>query len=181
MASDGSEVRKLTLDEGGEFVPSWSRDGNWIYYSCNRTGRFEVWRAPARGGKGTQVTRSGGFVAFESPDGRFLYYTKVFGDNQPSGLWELPVAGGEERLVLECVQTRAFSIVENGGIYYISARAPDTNSLRFYDVATRKDKEIVSLKDETFQGVSVSPDRRMILLSAYTRIGSNVMVVDHFR
>jgi Tol biopolymer transport system component len=180
MASDGGQVRKLTSDEGDEAVPSWSTDGNWIYYSSNRTGRYEIWRAPAKGGKASQVTRSGGFVAFESHDGKFLYYTKVFGDASPSGLWELPLAGGEERLVLESVQTRAFA-VENGGIYYISAPAPDGSSLRFHNLATRKDQGIVSIQAETFQGLTVSPDRKTFLFSGFTRTGSNVMVVEHFR
>jgi hypothetical protein len=40
----------------------------------DRSGIFEVWNVPARGGPARQVTQGGGLRAQESPDGRFLYY-----------------------------------------------------------------------------------------------------------
>jgi hypothetical protein len=39
---EGPGLRQVTRDPGLENVPSWSRDGRFIYYSSNRTGRFEV-------------------------------------------------------------------------------------------------------------------------------------------
>ncbi|HTF45669.1 MAG TPA: winged helix-turn-helix domain-containing protein, partial [Terriglobales bacterium] len=111
MASDGGHARQLTFDAADQVMPSWSRDGSSIYYASNRTGRFEVWKTPAKGGQGTQVTRSGGWTAFESPDGHSLYYTKNLDNNDGfSGLWQLPGSHGEERQVLESVGSRAFAV-----------------------------------------------------------------------
>lgn len=84
MASDGGQPRRLTSDERDEVIPSWSRDGNWIYYASNRSGHFQIWKAPAKGGKEIQVTRNGGWTAFESYDGKSLYYTKDPGDHGDS-------------------------------------------------------------------------------------------------
>ena len=70
VAAEGDQVR----DE--DVVPSWSANGAWIYFASNRTGAWQVWRVPAAGGVEEQVTTDGGFAAFESPDGRYLYYAK---------------------------------------------------------------------------------------------------------
>jgi hypothetical protein len=56
---------------------------------------------PAAGGPAAQVTHHGGFAAFESPDGRFLYYAK--GLTVP-GLWRIPTDGGEETEVINALE-----------------------------------------------------------------------------
>ena len=52
---------------------------------------------PAEGGAAVQVTKKGGYVAFESADGEFVYYAKGLFD---TSLWRRPVGGGEETEVL---------------------------------------------------------------------------------
>ena len=180
MASDGGQVRQLTSDDGDEAVPNWSRDGNSIYYASNRTGRYEIWRAPAKDGKGIQVTRNGGWFASESRDGNFLYYTKNTDNNdEVSDLWKLPVRGGEERLVLESIESRPFDVREDGIFYVPSPTADGSSSARFYDFAAGKDREIVSVKDAVGD-LAVSPDRKTFLLGVRMRAGANIMIVDNF-
>ena len=66
--------------------PHISRDGAWIYYSSNRTGRYEVWKTPARNaGSAVQVTRDGGYNPSESADGRTLYFVRQ------DGIFAVPV------------------------------------------------------------------------------------------
>jgi hypothetical protein len=48
------------------------------------TGTYQIWKAPEGGGAAVQVTRNGGFNAFEAPDGQRLYYTK---DYMQGALW----------------------------------------------------------------------------------------------
>ena len=76
IRSSGGKPVRLTSDPASEVIPSWSRDGKWIYFASTRSGRNEVWKAPADGGDAVQVTKNGGWVAFESADGASLYYTK---------------------------------------------------------------------------------------------------------
>jgi Tol biopolymer transport system component/serine/threonine protein kinase len=71
--SDGA-TRRITADPSYETILSWSADSASIYFMSDRSGIFEVWNVPARGGPATQVTQGGGLRAQESPDGRFLYY-----------------------------------------------------------------------------------------------------------
>ena len=73
----GGKPRRLTSHPANDHVPSFSRDGKWIYFSSNRTGEYQIWKIPASGGDAVQVTHNGGYVAFESPDGAYLYYTQT--------------------------------------------------------------------------------------------------------
>ena len=195
MASDGGQVRRLTAEEAEETIPSWSADGKWVYYNCNRTGREEIWKAPAQGGKGTQVTGNGGLAAFESVDGRSLYYTKLVEDSasrtihksplaydmQDSGLWVVPLGGGEERRVLESCHFRDFVVVADGIYYVPSSTDARDRSVRFHRFATGEDTEIVQVGAPVIDGLAVSPDRKTILVPVISRSGSNVMLVENFR
>ena len=72
-------MRRITAGEFEDVVPSWSADGGWIYFASNRSGEMQIWKVPfsdtEETAEPTQVTRSGGFAAFESGDGKFLYHT----------------------------------------------------------------------------------------------------------
>jgi len=175
-ASGGKPIR-LTTDSAYDVAPSWSRDGKWVYFTLLRTGRYEVWKVSAGGGEAAQVTRSGGGAAFESPDGKFVYYIK--GDFT-GGLWKMPVSGGEESLVLPSVVWRDFFLA-NDGIYFIPGPGADgKSSIQFLNIATGKVKTVapVSLP---FEGLSVSPDGRFLLFSQADEVGSDLMLVENFR
>jgi Tol biopolymer transport system component len=58
------------------YAPSYSHDGQWIYFASNKTGKSEVWRMPAKGGSPVRVTSNGGTNPIESPNGDKLFYVK---------------------------------------------------------------------------------------------------------
>ena len=51
ISAEGGPARRLTNDPAEDIVPSWSRDGRWIYFGSNRTFAYEIWKAPAEGGR----------------------------------------------------------------------------------------------------------------------------------
>lgn len=114
--ADGGQLRRLTPPASDESAPSWSRDGKWIYFRSNRTGRNEIWRMRFEGGEAFQVTDNGGYVAFESWDGKILCYLKASSSSlrfiQP--LYARALAGGPERQIIDAVAVRAFYPVKNG-------------------------------------------------------------------
>jgi Tol biopolymer transport system component/DNA-binding winged helix-turn-helix (wHTH) protein len=177
-ASGGKPIR-LTTDSADDIAPSWSRDGKWVYFTSIRTGRHEVWKVSAGGGEAVQVTRNGGGPAFESPDGKSIYYTK--GDvPTPTGLWNMPVSGGEESQVLPSVVWRAFFLV-NDGIYFIAEPGADRKfSIQFLNIATGKVKTVAPISNPA-EELSVSPDGRFLLFSQVDEAGSDLMLVENFR
>ena len=80
ISVEGGLPRQVMTESSVAVLASWSSDGRWIYFGSNRTGRFELWKVRAEGGHAVQVTKRGGFRAFESADGKVLYYVKGFGD-----------------------------------------------------------------------------------------------------
>ncbi|HXJ17127.1 MAG TPA: protein kinase, partial [Candidatus Polarisedimenticolia bacterium] len=177
ISPEGGEPRRLTTESSNEYVPSWSRDGRWIYFASDQTGAWQVWKMPAKGGKAIQVTKGGGFAAFESYDGKTLYYTKgQFG----SGLWKVPVAGGEETPVLEKLGAWGYWGLTREGIYFYDA---GTKAIEFYSFATRKVARVVTPERGpalAFPGLGVSPDGRWILYTQVDNSSSNIMVVENF-
>ena len=184
-SADGGLPHCLTTEAADDNVPSWSRDGRWIYFASKRSGESQVWKVPSQGGAAVQLTRHGGFVAFESPDGKLVYYTK----DGVNGIWQVPVEGGEETLVFESFNSSTWGnwAVVSDGIYSISSKAKDDVIIEFFSFATHritKITKIAGLKREMLAsvGLAVSPDRRSILFSQTEGFGSgSLMLVENFR
>jgi Tol biopolymer transport system component len=182
LGVDGSGLRQITHDPANDIMPSWSRDGRFIYFASNRTGGFQIWRVPAGGGAEEQVTRGGGILAVESLDGKTLYYQRSMGT---SPLLALPTAGGQERTTLPCVVTFGYAVGPKG-IYHAAcatsgaAGAPG-GSLMYWDVAAGRDQPVPGLKpDRIDEGLSVSPDGRSIVYGRW-QATSDLMMIENFR
>ncbi|HXI92384.1 MAG TPA: winged helix-turn-helix domain-containing protein [Blastocatellia bacterium] len=182
VSAEGGLPRPIVTGDSDDHLPSWSRDGKWIYFSSNRTGVYQVWKVPAEGGVAVQVTRQGGGLAFESPNGKYVCYGK---DSAP-GVWRVPVDGGEEVQVLNSFKSEDFRdwAVVSDGLYFINPDTKDGVVIQFFDFATRKVKQIAALgKVEVWAGggIAVSPDRRYILYTQNDHPGGDIMLVENFR
>ena len=185
ISAEGGRPRRLTDDPAEEIAPSWSRDGRWIYFESNRNGSMQTWKIPAEGGEARQVTKGGGSVAYESMDGKFLYYTK---GRNVVGIWRVPVEGGEERLVVDTHKAgywSAWTLVEKG-IYFMTAEQPARPAIEFFSFSTGKVTEVVALTKPfrpwtNPEGLSVSPDGRWILYTQEDRSDTDIMLVENFR
>ena len=125
------------------------------------------------------MTRQGGLLPVESPDGKYVYYSKRFGIQ---GLWRLSVDGGEEVRVLDSFKSE-LGVVVNDGIYFINPDAKDEVVMEFFDFATHKERRVARLgKIKIFPFfIAVSPDRRQILYTQNDQAGTDLMLVENFR
>jgi Tol biopolymer transport system component/DNA-binding winged helix-turn-helix (wHTH) protein len=181
MNSQGGSPRRLTTEPSHDAVPSWSRDGRWIYFASDRTGRWEVWKMPPTGGPALQVTRHGGFVAFESLDGRFLYYAK--GLTLP-GLWRVPTTGGEEVELINSLGAGYWgnwAVVENG-IYYLDTTTKP--GIAFFNITNHHTTRVFDLENRPVleaPGLAVSPDKNTVLYTQLDALSSDILLVENFR
>jgi len=183
MSAEGGKPRALTREPSYDVMPSWSRDGRWVYFCSNRSGAFQIWKVPADGGQAIQVTKQGGFEAFESSDGELLYYTKGRG---PGGIWQMPVAGDEERQVPELLSAGywRYWAVLNDGIYFVAPVASARPAINFFSFATHRVMQLGVLERDPLQGppgLTVSPDGRWVLYAQVDQSVSDIMLVEHFR
>ncbi len=123
VPSGGSSATRLTTSPAVEWLPEWSRDGRWVYYTANVHGPVpNIWRIPAEGGAGQPVTHNGGFEPKVAPDGRHLYYldrppasigtTQVF-----ARLMRMPVEGGDAELIHDRVPPFYWSVTDRGVVF----------------------------------------------------------------
>jgi dipeptidyl aminopeptidase/acylaminoacyl peptidase len=180
IGAEGGSLRRLTTETSSDVRPSWSQNGRWIYFGSNRGGDWQVWKAPSKGGQAVQVTRNGGREAFESPDGQFVYYTKL----GVPGVYRVPVEGGEEAQVFEQGLQGCWAIGKRGaGLYILKADA--SPSVDFHDFATRRSTligEIPGARIFTVAGaLAGSPDDLWILFVQLDRDDSDIALVENFR
>ena len=181
ISADGGPPRRLTAGPSNNMRPSWSRDARWIYFGSNRSGDLQIWKQPAQGGTAVQVTKSGGEEAFESGDGKFVYWAKP----RVPGIWRMPVQGGDETRVVESSAESLWYLTDEG-IYFFNVRTPAGPSLNFYNPATHKATLLRQFSKETKidvnnNALTVSPDGRWILYTQFDRTGSDLMLVENFQ
>jgi Tol biopolymer transport system component len=180
--AEGGVPRRLTPEPSSDWMGRWSRDGQWIYFSSDRSGSLELWKLPDAGGPAVQVTRNGGLDAAESWDGRHLYFTKDI----RSGIWRMPLEGGEETAVVEGPLSGWGWALDRSGVYYaveqrLGGRRRDY-AIRHLDFESGQVSELYRTEGPVGHScLAVSPDERRVLYSEYALTQSELMLVEGFR
>jgi hypothetical protein len=88
-----------------------------IYFNSNRDGIVRIWKRPANGGQAVPVVKRQSYYAMESYDAATLYFLP---SNAEAGIYQVPVAGGAERLVkgTESYTVRRHWEVAKDGIFW---------------------------------------------------------------
>jgi Tol biopolymer transport system component/DNA-binding winged helix-turn-helix (wHTH) protein len=177
----GGFPRQVTNEADDHLSPSFARDGRSIYFYSRRTGRDEVWKVPVSGGPSVQITRNGGVEAIESPDGRFLYYTKRKGwDWSPIGLWRIRLPDGEEEKIASGVHTMGWAMFK-GGVAYLNFDAKP-RTLDFFEFATERTRSFMKFeRPPAWTGLSMSPDGRWILHGRLETTGADLFMLEDFK
>jgi Tol biopolymer transport system component/DNA-binding winged helix-turn-helix (wHTH) protein len=175
IPAQGGKAVGLVTGNSNNFAPSWSQDGQWIYFTSNQTDREEVWKVRSEGGLPVQVTSNGGGLAQESPDGSELYYKK---EMLVGPLWKRPVHGGKESKVLDSVYQRNYAVTPKG-IYYID-QGGKAAQLRYFDFGSRRHRTLQTLYARC-PGFSASPDYSSLLFARVDVVASDLMLVEDFR
>jgi Tol biopolymer transport system component len=166
------------LDPTEEIVPTWSHDGRWVYFGSNRNGEMQIWKIPSSGGQAVCVSKEGGFRAFESSDGKWVYYSS----DGPSPVWKIPVEGGEKSVVLDSVAWWQKWTLEGGDLYYVEPAEVGRANLVFLNLTTMESSKIAIADDyNRIFHLSISPDRRWLIYQTRTPVEAEIILVENFR
>jgi len=156
--------------------PNWSRNGRWIYFSSDELG----YRCAMMGGNAVRVGEQlGGEFFQESFDGNVVYSANRQQNTGPN-VFSLDGAFPESAVEgLPPIIHQGLWTVVPGGIYFVPADAPQ--SLRYFDFATKKIRQIFEAPKNFGTGLSVSPGGDSILYSQADEDNTDIMLVDHFQ
>lgn len=188
VSAESGPLRAITTKESEDIVPSWSHDGEWIYFASDRGGDQQIWKIPADGGPPLQVTRRGGFEAFESFEGDVIYYSRP---NRELGLWQVRPDGSGERPVPGLSQAGSWRYwaVAREGVYFVPGafRAQEASSpqpVRLFSFRTAKTRTVAKINKKLAGGaggLAVSPDGKWLLYAQVDRDDRDIMLVDGFQ
>ncbi len=175
MPADGGAIRRLTFSEGGDILPSWSSDGQWVYFSSQRSQADEVWKIPAQGGPAVQVTDGGGWESFESRDGSSLYYS-THGDTIRR--LDLSTGAVDELDLGDAGRIRYWALADEG-IYFVDSNS-DPGSIQFFGFLNHEIRRVASIGTLVHGpgGLAVSPDGRSLLFVQEDVGNRDIMLVE---
>jgi len=181
IGADGGSPRMLPTTPDGGSVPYWSHDGRWIYFVGGSTSNSQLYKVRPEGGKPVQLTRTGGFISMESPDGKRLFYTSV---GERVTIWSVSVDGEDEHRVagIPDLGWPAFTITSQGILYYDTLEANPT--LHLYDFATgqlRNGSRVPGRPTSFNAGITISPDGRSLLFPQISEETSDLILVEGFQ
>jgi Tol biopolymer transport system component/DNA-binding winged helix-turn-helix (wHTH) protein len=184
VQSSGGQPKRITRGPPDNVVPSWSQDGRSVYFASNNSGSWEVWKTAAdQMGSAIQVTHSGGFAAFESSDGRTVYYAK---SPNSAGLWQIPVAGGKEELLVPDLKVGFWGCwgVAKSGIFFVNPTPDGKAEIRLFRPDHRTTTLAAVLPTAPpfgDSGFSVSSDGSRLLFTQTDHSGSDIILARDFR
>ncbi len=179
--ADGGSLRRLTSSPAAHYMPTWSHDSRFVYFSSDRAGAETIWRIPVAGGPEEQVTQTGGGRCEEAADGETLFFQRATFANSP--LLAVSLAGGQERTVIDCVPRFGYAL-GRAGIYHEGCGGdPRAVPLLLRDTATGRDRLLGTLEraGESGRGLTVSADGKTILYAKQIGEGSDLMLIENFR
>ena len=174
--------RKLNTNIPAIAFPTWSHDGEWIYF-LSMGAKPGMYRCSSNGGNAFLLLSLPAGDLGENPQESFdketVYFARVAFDT-PLEMISLrrPDPISAVKGMPRVLNLFAWTVVREG-IYFVPADAP--KSVRYFDFKTNKVREILSMEKDFGYGLSVSQDRRSILYSQTDEVNSNVMVVENFQ
>ena len=170
---------KLDIDISGNETPSWSHDGNWIYFTNgDDAGNPTIWKVPPSGGHAVQVAKRDAWWPLESPDGQHVYFCR------DAKVWQVKTDGTDEQQIpgtslVGCDEWHPFA----SGIYFLTY----TNNkfeIDHFDLTTKEVRTIHVLDKfppDWMGGLSASPDGRWLLFAQMDEFSSDLMMVENWQ
>lgn len=182
VSANGGTPRRITTGNFNDILPRWSADGRFLYFASNRGGAWQSWKVALDGGQPQQITAGDGYLAMESPDGRWIYYTK----GGAAGIWRIPATGDartqEERVLPQPPDGYwGYWAVTAHGIYFLDATQPAWR-IQLYNPDTRRISTAATLerRPPPFSGISVDRNGSELLVTDEVNASSHITLVQNF-
>jgi eukaryotic-like serine/threonine-protein kinase len=173
--ADGSYLHRLNDSTRREYMPTWSRDGHWIYYTALKDGSDQLVKQNPDAGILIEINGNVLFDAREALDGQSVY-------SQTNGLkiTRLPLAGGAPVVVPQLASfnvSRYWTIA--GNHFYFASSKEGISTLQRFDLASHALKTLgpvfYGLMAGTL-GLAVDPSEHYLVIVQRDQRRSTIML-----
>ena len=183
VSADGGVAERLTDDASDALAPRWSLDGRAIYFASRRGGAWQVWRLALEGRGLSSMTTAGGYAAEESPDGRFLYFTRA----DAPGIWRMSLPAGERKgeapeRVTDRLAPEDWANWQIGaaGIYFRElCPRHEGPAVALLPWGASEPRDLVPLVDQGWSGFAVSADGEWIVYPRVDRHTCDIRAIEN--
>ena len=176
VPSQGGAAIRVTNDTYPDASPSWSGDGQSIYFVSTRGPDTEVWkiRSDLPNAEPTPVTTTGAtFAPVEAADG-YVYYLKR------GGVWRVPSRGGDERSLTDSVHNVRGYAHAPGGLLLLRGAAPQGSRVEYLAFASGRVTRVFSTR-RPIAHIAVSRSGDSLLYTQVDEEAADLMLIQHFR
>lgn len=182
ISADGGVPERLTAEAADALAPNWSRDGRSLYFASRRGGSaWQVWRLELDGRRITPVTAAGGYAAQESPDGKWLFFTRA----DAPGIWKQGTtagpAGPVERVTDRLAPEDWANWLAGAQGLYFRELCPrhEGPAAAFLAYGTSTPVDLALLPEQGMSGLAVSGDGDWIVYPRIDRHTCDIRVIEN--
>ncbi len=189
--ASGGKARPILRGLAFESQPVFSPDGRRIAFVSDRSGNENLWIADADGGNPRQLSQIDDNTEFTSPawspDGRFVYVSRIRPDRGLFEIWAYDVAGGTGLPVFRENGRNALGVAaspDGRHVYYASkaGRFASSDALPLWsiqrrDLATGDEETVVTAQGSAMRPV-LSRDGRKLLYATRLKDGTALRLRD---
>jgi Tol biopolymer transport system component len=179
ISAEGGVPERLTSEATDAVAPSWSRDGRSVYFASRReAGTWQIWRLELTEKRLTKVTSAGGYAARESPDGRWLFFSRA----DAPGIWRQNLSGGPADRATDRLAPEDWANWEAGarGLYFRELCARHEGpAVAFLAYGTSVPVDLAPLSEQGWPGFAVSADGDWIVYPRVDRHTCDVRVIEN--
>ncbi len=177
MDLDGTNSQALSTLQGRYITPALSPDGNWAVVP-RASG---LWRVPLDGSEPTLLTDLRAYLPAISPQGTYLAFYFVEGEQERIGI--MSIEGGELEVTLEglAVTSNSSSLLrwtEDGGALIINTVPGDRGNLWRVSLDGREPQRLTDFTDENLFWFEYSPDGETLVVSSGQLLRDAVLIRD---
>ncbi len=174
------QARPITAHPSDDLHPTFSTDGQKLFFSSDRGGSWEIWCQSLVSDSLSQITTAGGYGP-QLRDSTDLIYFNKFGQE---GIWEKNLENGSEQLLITNLSYLDWGnwVLTSEGIYYIIRKErPENDLLFFYSFGDQSQKKILELEDRLPQkdpSLALSPDGKVLLIGLLNRSSCDIQFIE---
>jgi Tol biopolymer transport system component len=180
ISADGAgRPHQLTIQKSSDVIPSWSNDGQWIYFrSISGEGTIGCYKIPIQGGTAVQVTNFMVRDIQESPDGKWLYYKR------DKKVCRMPIEGGEEEVCVQANTLYMYYKIVDDGIFYKNVKTLKNREvwgIEYLNFKTEMVKTIFEFEPNFGFYFDISPDRRWLIYTFEESADCDIYLIENWR